>query len=78
MRTENPAEILILRALVLWLARENPGWGYRRIHGELAGLGVKIAASTAQEILQKAGIEPVPRRTGWTGPPHWVPGAAER
>ena len=41
-------------------AYENPGWGYRRIHGELAGLGVKIAASTAQEILKNAGIDPVP------------------
>ena len=48
---------------MLRLARENPNWGYRRIHGELAGLGVTIAASTAWEILKKAGIEPVPRRT---------------
>jgi transposase InsO family protein len=61
-RTGRPATRRNIRALVLRLARENPGWGYRRIHGELAGLGVKIAASTAWEILKKAGIEPVPRR----------------
>ena len=40
--------------------------GYRRIHGELAGLGVKIAASTVWEILKKAGIDPAPRRSALT------------
>ncbi len=49
-RTGRPATRRNIKALVLRLARENPGWGYRRIHGELAGLGVKIAASTAWEI----------------------------
>ena len=65
-KTGRPATRRNIRALVLRLARENLGWGYRRIHGELVGLGVKIAASTAWEILKKAGIEPVPRRTGPT------------
>jgi len=42
--------------------------GYRRIRGELAGLGVKVAASTVWEILKKAGINPALRRCGPTWP----------
>jgi transposase len=57
-----------IKTLVLRLAREDPGWGYRRIHGELAGLGVKLAASTVWEILKKAGIDPAPRRSAPTWP----------
>jgi transposase len=54
---------------VLRLARENPGWGYRRIHGELLVLGIKVAASTVWEILHRAGIDPAPERTTatWAG-----------
>ena len=65
-KTGRPATRRNIRALVLRLARENPEWGYRRIHGELAGLGVKVAPSTAWEILKNAGIDPAPRRTGPT------------
>src|SRR5450631_1635463 len=57
-RTGRPATRRNIRALVRRLARENPGWGYRRIHGELAGLGVKVAASTVWEILKASGINP--------------------
>jgi putative transposase len=40
--------------------------GYRRIHGELAGLGYTAGASTVWSILQSAGLDPAPRRTGPT------------
>jgi transposase InsO family protein len=53
--------------LVLRLAAENSSWGYRRIHGELAGLGYQVAASTVWSILKRAGIDPAPRRDG----PSW-------
>ncbi|MGA8455935.1 MAG: integrase core domain-containing protein [Streptosporangiaceae bacterium] len=65
-RTGRPATRRNIRALVRRLARENPDWGYRRIHGELAGLGVKVAASTVWEILKASGIDPDRRQTGPT------------
>ena len=65
-RTGRPATSRNIRALVLRLAQENPEWGYRRIHGELAGLGVKVAALTVWEFLRKAGTDPAPRRAGPT------------
>ena len=55
-----------LRALVLRLARENPSWGYRRVHGELCRLGYKIGASTVWAILQRAGVDPAPKRSAIT------------
>ncbi|MEU4807008.1 hypothetical protein [Actinosynnema sp. NPDC023587] len=51
---------------MLRLTRKNPTWGYRRIHGELLVLGIKIAASTVWQILQDAGIDPAPGRTTTT------------
>jgi putative transposase len=53
-------------AAVLQMAKENAGWGYRRIHSELAGLGIQVAPSTVWEILTKAGIPPTPQRAGPT------------
>jgi hypothetical protein len=62
-RVGRPRTVRSIRVLVLRLARENSSWGYRRIHGELLVLGVKIAASTVWEILKDAGIDPAPERT---------------
>jgi putative transposase len=65
-RPGRPRTVHSVRALVLRLSRENPSWGYRRLHGELLVLGVKVAASTVWEILKEAGIDPAPERAGST------------
>ncbi|WP_218041323.1 integrase core domain-containing protein [Acrocarpospora macrocephala] len=52
---------------MLRLARENPSWGYQRISGELAGIGLRVPPSTVRDILKRAGLGPAPRRTG----PSW-------
>jgi len=52
--------------IVLRLARENPTWGYRRIHGELATMGIGLAPSSVWAILRRHGIDPSPRR--WPSP----------
>ena len=55
-----PAVPPAIRTLVLRMARENPSWGYRRIHGELVGLGHQVAASTVRKVLRTAGSIPLP------------------
>jgi putative transposase len=65
-RTGRPRTLRSIRALVLRLARENPAWGYRRLHGELLVLGVRVAASTVWEILHEAGVDPTPDRASTT------------
>ncbi|GAA0929098.1 integrase core domain-containing protein [Virgisporangium aurantiacum] len=67
-RRGRPRTLRSIRALVLRLARENGNWGYRRVHGELLTLGIRVAPSTVWEILREAGIDPAPDRaaTTWT------------
>ena len=56
-----PPTVRSIARLVVRLAKENPRWGYRRIHGELTKLGVTMAQSTVWEILRTAGIDPAPQ-----------------
>jgi transposase len=51
-----------VQTLVLRLARENPRWGYRRIVGELQGLGISVSATSVRTILLRHGLPPAPRR----------------
>jgi transposase len=67
-RSGRPATHRNVRSVTLRLARENESWGYREIHGELAGVGITVAPSTVWQILKDAGISPAPRRDG----PGWA------
>jgi putative transposase len=66
-RPGRPAAGQEVHNLVLRLAAENPAWGYRRVHGELARLGYQISAATVRRILRARGFRPAPRGidTSW-------------
>jgi transposase len=67
-RPGRPRKASEIEKLVVRMAEENRGWGYRRIQGALSNLGYEIARSTMADILQRHGIEPAPersRKTTW-------------
>jgi putative transposase len=61
-RPGRPAVSEEIHGLVLRLVRENPRWGYQRFVGELAGVGVRVSATTVAKILRQAGVSPAGAR----------------
>jgi putative transposase len=53
-----------LRELVIRLAKENAGWGYRRIIGDLRKLRLPVSRSSVRRILKEEGLTPSPVRRG--------------
>ena len=52
-----------LRMLILRLGHENPHWGYKRIVGELKGLGITVSATSVRKVLLAEGLQPAPERS---------------
>ncbi len=60
-----------MRELVTRLARENVGWGYRRIIGEMRKLRLRIGRSSVRRILKEEGLVPAPTRRGRASETPW-------
>lgn len=66
-----PRIVRNMRELVIRLARENAGWGYGRIVGELRKLRLRIGRSSVRRILKDEGLTPSPVRRGGAGETTW-------
>jgi hypothetical protein len=66
-RGGRPPVAVRLVVLIEQMARENPGWGYKRIQGELLGLGYCVGASTVRRVLKRLRIPSAPPRSGPRG-----------
>ena len=66
-RPGRPSTSQEIRDLVLRLARENPAWRYRRVHGEVRRLGHHVSEATVRRILRARRLRPPPRKadTSW-------------
>jgi transposase InsO family protein len=51
-----------LEALIVRMAQENRSWGYDRIVGALANLGLTVSDQTVGNVLKRHGIAPAPER----------------
>ena len=73
-RTGRPGLMKRIAALIVRIAIENPGWGYRRIQGELKGVGHEVGSTTIANVLKANGIKPAPDRpSSWKAflKAHW-------
>jgi transposase InsO family protein len=55
-----------LEALIVRIAQENRSWGYDRIVGALANMGLTVSDQTVGNVLKRHGIPPAPERKSTT------------
>ncbi len=61
-RPGRPKTAVEIEKLIVWMARENPRWGYTRIRGALYNLGHDIGRNTIKRILLENEFDPIRTR----------------